>query len=190
MARYLVPIVLVAFSLLMAAPAVAEEYKVDPAHTSVYFKIRHLGISDVYGRFNKPEGTYTTGESPSFNLSLQADSIDTGVERRDAHLRSADFFNVEKFPTITLKSTEVTETEEGYELTGDLTLHGVTKPVTFPLVKIGETTDQQGNHRTGFATQFKIKRSDYGMTNMLGPVGDEVTLMISFEGIRQGQESS
>jgi polyisoprenoid-binding protein YceI len=174
---------------LAAAPAArAENYKIDGAHTSVGFSIRHAGISDILGGFAETSGAFTLdadAAKTSFEATIQAASINTLQPKRDDHLRSPDFFNVKQFPTITFKSTKVAATEGGYEVTGDLTLHGVTKPVTLKLTKNGEAEFPKGMQRVGFTTGLAIKRSDYGMTNMIGPVGDDVTLIISFEGIKQ-----
>ena len=171
-----------------ASPALAQNYELDPGHTSVYFKIKHLDVSYVFGRFNDVEGQYTLGDDPSFQFTVQTESVDTGNQKRDDHLRSPDFFNAKQFRTITFQSTSVSETDDGYEVTGDLTLHGQTNEITVPLEKVGEGEDPWGGYRTGFATEFTIKRSDYGMDQMLEMVGDEVTLMISFEGKRQQEE--
>lgn len=181
-------IVAMTTALAAAQPAAAQEgqaYKIDPAHTSVYFKIGHADISEVYGRFNKVDGDFATGEAPHFNFTVQAQSIDTGNQKRDDHLRSPDFFNVKQFPVITFTSTDVVETDQGYDVTGDLTLHGVTKSITVPVVAGGETEFPPGTPRAGFTTTFPLKRSDFGMDNMLNVVGDEVTMMIGFEGVRK-----
>ncbi len=181
--RYLA--MLTAVVLAGGGSALAQEWKVDPDHTSISFKISHLGISTTHGRFNVMEGSFSTGEAASFDVSVEAESVDTNNKKRDDHLRSPDFFNVMQFPTITLKTTEATATEDGYQLTADLTLHGVTKSIVVDLVKVGEGEDPWGGYRAGFDAAFKINRSDYGMDNMIGAVGDEVELAISIEGVRQ-----
>jgi len=120
--------------------------------------------------------------------------VDTGNAKRDEHLRGPDFFNAKEFPAISFKSTSLTATEsdgadagKAYTLAGDLTLMGVTKPITVQAVKLAEGKDPWGNFRIGFDTSFKIKRSDFGMTYGVdnGVVGDEVTIMLSFEGIKK-----
>lgn len=171
----------------VGSTAAAESYNVDAVHTSVYFKIMHLDIAPMYGRFNEIEGKYTLGDSPSFRFTVPATSVDTNNQARDNHLRSADFFNVAEFPTITFESTaaEPLEEAEGYRLTGNLTLHSETRQITVDLVKTGEGSGMQGEHRTGFHTTFTINRADFGMNELLNAVGDEVTLMISIEGIRE-----
>ncbi len=165
----------------------ATTYQLDAAHTGVVFKIMHLGLSHTFGRFNEVKGRVTLDGSDaaksSFEFAVNPASIDTGNEKRDEHLRSPDFFNVNQHRTIGFKSTKVAAVEGGYEVTGDLTLHGVTKPITVTLRKLGEATNRQGKAMVGMETEFTIKRSDYGMTNMVGPVGDEVHLVVSFEAI-------
>src|SRR5438045_581123 len=121
--------------LLFAASAGADNYAVDGMHAGVSFKISHLGLSWTYGRFNEMSGDFTLDPADpsksSFNLSIQVNSVDTNNKKRDDHLKSPDFFNVKQFPAITFKSTSVKPVKDGYQVTGDLTLHGVTKPVTF-----------------------------------------------------------
>ena len=187
-ATVLVVTALLVTPMLFAAPQSAAgpgTYQLDPAHTSFYFRIKHLNTSLVYGRFNDFGGGFTLGSEPTFEFTVQTASVDTAVEKRDDHLRSPDFFNAKQYPTITFKSTEVTRTENGYDVTGDLTLHGETNTITVPLRQVGAGEDPWGNYRVGYATEFKIKRSDYGMKNMLDAVGDEAELLISFEAVRQ-----
>ena len=115
----------------------AENYQIDPAHTSITFRIQHAGISWVQGRFNEFAGAFTidandAGKS-SFEMTIKTASVDTNVAQRDQHLRTADFFDVEKYPEMVFKSTAVRNVDGGLEVTGDFTLHGVTQPVTFTL---------------------------------------------------------
>jgi polyisoprenoid-binding protein YceI len=176
----------------------ADNYALDAAHTSVIFGISHMGFSYTYGRFNKIDGKYTLDEAnpagSSFELTIDASSIDTNDAKRDGHLKSADFLNAGEFPLITFKSTEVklkqadgaapaTDTAQAvYEVTGDLTMHGVTRPVTLPLklLKVGPGMD--GKKRSGFLCEARLLRSEFGMTNMVPAVGDDVAVTISFEG--------
>jgi polyisoprenoid-binding protein YceI len=172
---------------LMAAPLrAADTYKVDPVHSTVIFRINHLGTSWVYGRFDDVAGTFTVDDkTPSFDLTVNADSVDTNNKQRDTHLKSADFFSVKEFPTITFKSTSVASTgEKKFDVTGDLTLHGVTKSITVPLEFVGAADTKMGS-RAGYEAHFSIKRSDYGMDKMVGMVGDDVYLTVSFEGVKQ-----
>jgi polyisoprenoid-binding protein YceI len=177
-----------AISLGLAASSPAASYKLDPVHSMVVFKINHMGVSNILGRFGGPEGTFSTDDGKeSIDATVKADSIDTANAQRDKHLKSADFFNVQQYPTITFKSTGVKKTGDNtYEVTGDLTLHGVTKSITVTLNKVGEKS-LGGNFgdRAGFDGTFTVKRSDYGMNFMLQGVGDEVTLLVNLEGVKQ-----
>jgi polyisoprenoid-binding protein YceI len=166
----------------------ADSYELDPAHTAVSFKIAHLGLSWTHGRFNDVSGRFVIDSAEptqsAFELSLKADSVDTGNEKRDEHLRSPDFFNVKQFPTATFKSTSVKAIQGGLEVTGDFTLHGKTKSITFPLSG-GKTAEfPPGVKRIGYSSQFKLKRSDFGMDKMPGAIGDEVYVSVSFEGVK------
>jgi len=175
-------------------PVHADEFEVDNSHTSVIFGVSHLGYSITYGRFNEVKGRFTLDpagpEASTFELMINASSIDTNDAKRDEHLRGPDFFNAAEFQAITFKSTKVaakaTEAGKMIEVTGDLTMHGVTKPVTLELQKLGEGPGPTGkDFRTGFNCQTKLKRSDFGMANMVGPIGDEIAVTISFEGVRK-----
>lgn len=167
----------------------ADQYALDKGHTAIIFGIKHLNMSYTYGRFNDIDGQFTLDAqntaNSSFKVTIKTASIDTGLKKRDDHLRSLDFFNANQFPVITFESTQVEAAEDGYQVSGKLSLHGETKPITLHLQKLGEGDDPWGNYRAGFAAELTIKRSDYGMTNMPEAVGDEVKLMISFEGLRQ-----
>lgn len=176
----------IAIASICPADARADNYALDPSHTSIIFSISHLGYSFTYGRFNKCGGQFTLdGTNSQFSFSIDAASLDTNDAKRDEHLRGADFFNVKQFPEITFQSTQVAQEGELYNITGNLTMHGVTRQVTIPMQRLGEGPGPDGAVRTGFMTQFQIKRSDFGMTGMVGPIGDEVALSVSFEGIRQ-----
>jgi polyisoprenoid-binding protein YceI len=149
--------------------AQAADYKVDAAHSKVGFTVRHLMITDVTGSFKDFEGSFSfdaaKGTVGATNFVVQAKSIDTDNEKRDEHLRSPDFFDVAKFPTVTMTNSKVTKAGKNkFKWTGDLTMHGVTKPVTLDLVYNGSMKDAWGNNRAGFAATGKIKRSDYGLT--------------------------
>jgi polyisoprenoid-binding protein YceI len=166
-----------------------DEYAVDPAHSAVVFRASHLSLSWIYGRFKGLSGTFAVdAQSPAethFELSAQAGSVDTDNAQRDQHLKSPDFFNSKQFPAITFKSTAVKPFEGGYEVAGDLTLHGVTRPLTI-LLKGGRTAEfPRGVQRTGYVGEFTIKRSEFGMDKMLGAVGDDILVHLSFEGTKQ-----
>jgi len=176
---------------LGAAPApAADDYNIDAMHSGVNFKISHLGLSWVPGRFNDYSGSFTIDPDPSqcsFNLTIKPESIDTNNAKRDEHLRSPDFFNAKQFPVITFKSTSVAKAavEGSYLVAGDLTLHGVTKPVNFTLVGGRKAEFPKGVQRTGFSTELTIKRADYGMDKGIEAVGNEVYIAISFEGVKK-----
>ncbi|MEO6437011.1 MAG: YceI family protein [Tepidisphaeraceae bacterium] len=178
---------LVVASLSSAAFA-ADNYKIDPEHSFVHFRVNHMGVSNTYGRFNDPTGTVTIDPADmsksSINLEVKADNVDTDNDKRDAHLKNADFFDARQFPTITFKSTAIKGEGDKLEVTGDLTLHGVTKSITVPLTKIGEKETGQMGHRAGWEAMLDLKRSDYGMSNMVGPVGDDIHLVVALEAVK------
>ena len=173
----------------------AATYQIDPEHTSISFKIRHL-FSNVEGSFRQFEGSveYEAGkpEQASAQATIQAASIDTHVEARDKHLKTEDFFDVEKFPTITFKSTKFTESSpESGKLEGLLNLHGVEKPVELDVQIHGTGKDPWGNTRAGFTGTVKINRKDFGLTwnktveagQLL--VGEEVIITLEVEGLEK-----
>jgi polyisoprenoid-binding protein YceI len=165
----------------------AESFVVDPVHSSVLFRSGHLGMSHVWGRFGDVAGTISFDEqNPAANaveIEVKSASVDSGNAKRDEHLRSPDFLNAKQFPSITFKSQQVKQTDaNNYEVTGTLTLHGVSKPATVKLQKLGSGKTPFGDVRTGMETTFQIKRSDFDMKNMLEAVGDDVVLIVSLEG--------
>lgn len=168
----------------------AETYKLDPVHTSIIFRVKHLGTAFAYGRINVPSGSFVFDESaPSksaIEIQAEAKNVDTAVEKRDNHLRSPDFFNAGEHPLVSFKSKSVKKLSENtYEVSGDFTLLGKTRPITVEVHGTGAGKDPWGNFRRGFETSFSIKRSDFGMNFMMGGVSDEVNLTVSVEGIRQ-----
>lgn len=167
----------------------ADDYAVDAMHSSVTFKVSHLGLAWIHGRFNDVAGAFSIGRADAskstFQLTIKAESIDTAVAKRDEHLRSPDFFNVKQFPALTFKSTAVTAIKDSFQVTGDLTLHGVTKSVRFPVVG-GRTAEfPKGVQRTGYSTALSIKRTDFGMDKMVEAIGDEIHIAISIEGTKK-----
>ena len=175
---------------MISAPGMAEEiYQVDPDHTYLLFKVKHLKIVNSHGRFHGPTGKMVWDDAnpskSSINISVNANNIDTDVDKRDRHLRSPDFFNVKKYSTITFESTNVKMlAPDLYEVKGGLTILGKTLPVIVKVRQTGFGQDPWGKFRRGFETQFTIKRSDWGMDFMLNAVSDEVVLNISVEMIR------
>ncbi|MBK6847715.1 MAG: YceI family protein [Proteobacteria bacterium] len=172
-----------------AKAAAVESYKIDPEHSSVVFQAEHVGAGiTIGGFFRGVTGTFTVGKKPADNavkVEIDAEGVYTGVQKRDLHLKSPDFLNTKQFPKITFVSTKVVNAGKGVSVTGDLTLHGVTKPVTVRLLKIGTAADPWGNFRSGYLGELMIKRSEYGVAGMPGGVGEKLKLTIAIEGIRQ-----
>jgi polyisoprenoid-binding protein YceI len=176
-------------SLGVAPARAADDYVIDAMHAGVGFKISHLGLSWVQGRFDRFAGGFTLDpEDPnrcSFALTINADSVDTNNQKRDDHLRSPDFFNAKQFPTITFKSTSVKAIPDGYQIAGDLTLHGVTKPITLSVLGGRKAEFPKGIQRTGFSAEVTLKRSEFGMDKLSPAVGDDVYIAVSFEGTKK-----
>jgi polyisoprenoid-binding protein YceI len=179
---------------LAALPLQAESYKIDPGHSEVGFTIRHL-VSNVRGRFNDFSGTVDMDpkapQKGSVEFSIKATSIDTANPDRDKHLRTADFFDVEKYPEITFKSESVKAAGKNkYDVTGTLTMHGVSKKVTLPVTFLGEAKDPWGNTRAGFETSTKLDRKAYGIVwnkavdNGGVLLGDDVNVSINLETVK------
>jgi len=191
--------VVVAIAFTLAAPVLAraDTWQIDPMHTSVEFTVRHMMISNIKGVFEKTSGTVTVeGSDPTsakIDATIDATSIDTRVDKRDAHLKSPAFLDVDKFPTITFKSTKVeADGADKWKVTGDLTLHGVTKPVVLEVESSGKPiADPMGNTRAGASATTKIKRGDFGLLwnqALEGGgvmVGDEVAISIDVEAIKK-----
>ena len=168
----------------------AENYTVDTAHTYILFRVKHLNIGYSYGRLNGATGTFVLDDaSPAksrIEMQVMAKDVDTYDAKRDKHLQSPDFFDVGQHPLITFKSTSLKKLEgDLFEVTGDLTLLGKTRPITFQARQTGSGKDPWGDYRRGFETEFTIKRSEFGMNFLLDVVSDEVDLTVSVEGIRQ-----
>ena len=175
---------------------VAGTWVIDPVHSEVSFVVRHMMVSKVRGRFDKFEGTIVTAEDPlasSVTASVDLSSINTGQEQRDAHIRSADFFEVEKYPEMTFVSTAVKPEEEGFVLEGDLTIKDVTKAVAFNLEITGFGPDAYGGTRCGFSATTQINRHDFHV-DFNGPipgvpggvaVSENVTITLEVEGVLQ-----
>lgn len=191
-------LVLCLIALLTASPGGAhaqendegEDFDVDPVHSFVMFKVLHYNVGYVWGRFNEFEGEFHTAEfSPLLTATVQTGSIDTNHEQRDAHLRSADFFDVENHPTMTFRSRTIDlEPDNSLEVVGDLTLLGETRPVTFTGALVGEGEDPNGQYRMGFEVSAVVNRTDFGMDFMVGPIGEEIEIILAVEGIRRENE--
>ena len=179
---------LAAFTLGFAGNTPADTFKVDPTHSFVTFEISHLGFSLLQGRFNQIEGQFSydaaqPGES-AISVKVDVASVDTNHAERDKHLRDK-YLDVKDFPEATFKSGRFLESGSKGTLEGMLTLHGVTKPITVALDFIGAGDDPWGGYRRGYVGTTTIKRSDFGMTQSLGPQGDTVALKFVIEGIRE-----
>jgi polyisoprenoid-binding protein YceI len=170
-------------------------WTIDPAHSHVEFAVRHLMISTVRGRFTGVKGTVVTDDTDpakaAVEVTIDASTIDTREAQRDAHLKSADFFDVEKFGTITFKSTRVTDVQgDRFKLVGDLTIHGVTREVTLDVTSEGRAKDPWGAERAGYSAVTKINRSDFGLTwNQVLETGgiavsDEIKISLDIEAVK------
>jgi polyisoprenoid-binding protein YceI len=180
---------------LAALPLRADTFAVDPGHSEVSFQIRHL-VSQVRGRFNEFSGTVQLDPknlpASSVDFHIKAASIDTANPDRDKHLRTADFFDVAKYPEITFKSDSVQAAgKDKYNVTGTLTMHGVSKKVTLPVTYGGQIKDPWGNTRAGFQIETTLDRKDYGIiwnkTLDAGGamLGDDVTVAINLETVKK-----
>ena len=167
------------------ARAAAEVYDVDVSHSFVLFRVKHMDVCYAYGRFNDFSGKVTwdatNPAASSIQVEVKTNSVDTGNTKRDDHLRNPDYFNAPQFPTLTFKSTSAKKVDDTHlEVTGDLTLHGQTKSITFTVEHAGPIKDPWGMTRGGFHAEFPIKRSDFGIGKPQG-LSDEVRLTMAFE---------
>lgn len=172
----------------------AGTWDIDPVHSEVSFVVRHMVVSKVRGRFDKFEGTIVTAEDPllsSVEVTVDAASINTNQEQRDAHIRSADFLDADGYPQITFRSAALRFAGDGFSIDGDLTIRGVTKPVTLQVEANGFTPDTYGGTRTGFSATTVLDRQDFGVSYN-GPIpgadnamvlSDKVTINIEIEAV-------
>ncbi|MFJ3261411.1 YceI family protein [Pseudomonas sp. NPDC086581] len=178
-------------ALFSAGQAMAADYKIDKEgqHAFIEFRIKHLGYSWLYGRFDDFDGAFTFDEkNPSADkvkVTINTNSVNSNHAERDKHLRSPDFLNVSKNPTATFESTGVKAEGKNAEITGNLTLNGVTKPVTIKAELIGQGDDPWGGYRAGFLGTTTLKLKDFNIQRDLGPASQEVELTLSVEGVRQ-----
>ena len=180
-------LVLTLITSLLATPLLAADYKIDPAHSFVTFRILHLGYSWTHGQFRSLSGTFSyDSANPGANkVSVQIDpaSVDTNHDARDEDVRN-NYLHVTDFPEASFESTKYTGSGEEGVLEGTLTVHGVSKPIAIDVKKIGEGKDPWGNYRTGFSGTVSFSRPDWGMSNDLGPNADTMEFEITIEGIR------
>ena len=169
--------------------ATADTFKVDPVHSTVLFRAHHAGAGYVWGRFNDPKATFTLDEDAakdSFTADIPIDGVDTHNDKRDAHLKSPDWFNFKQYPNISFKSTKVEKAgDTQLTVTGDLTMHGVTRSISFPLDLAGRGEFPAGTMRAGVEATFTVKMSEYGIKGMPGAVADEVKMIVAFEGTKE-----
>lgn len=184
---------LVSGLLVVAAPMVsAADYKIDQEgqHAFINFRIKHLGYSWLYGTFKDFSGDFSYDKAnpaaDKVKVTINTKSIDTNHDKRDEHLRSADFLNVEKFPQASFVSTKVTPKQGNeFAIDGNLTLNGVTKPVTINAEFIGEGADPWGGYRAGFHGTTTFKLRDFAINHELGEDSEEIEMTLAVEGVRQ-----
>lgn len=179
-----------ALALLAGVPArAADTFAVDPVHSSMLFRVKHLGVGHIYGRFNQYSGSFAfdpkNAADCKMEIEVKIESIDSANADRDKHLKGPDFFNAKEFPTMTFKATRMKASDEkSYEVSGDLTIHGVTKQVTVKVERLGTGRDQRGKVRSGWETAFTINRADYGMKTLIPAISDEVRIIVAVEGVK------
>ncbi len=172
-----------------------DRYQIDPVHSSIGFTVRHMVIANVKGYFKEFSGTIIYDENDitrsSVSVTIKTASINTENPKRDAHLRSPDFFDAEKYPEITFKSKRILKEKDGYVAVGDLTMRGVTREIRIPFQILGKVIDPWGNTRLGVEASLKLNRHDYGISwsQTLDSgglvVGDEVKIDLNIEAVKQ-----
>jgi len=190
--RYVASLSALVTTLALAAPALAaaESYKVDPIHSTSVFRLKHANTAWFWGRFNEPGGSFSLDAADvtksTFTIELDATRVDSGNEKRDAHLRSPDFFNAKQYPKITFKSKSVKKSkgENMLDVSGDLTMHGVTKPVTAAVELSGKGEFPPGTKRAGIEATLVVKMSDFEFKGNPG-LSDEVKVIVALEGVKQ-----
>ena len=174
---------------VFAGQTQAAEYKIDPTHSFVEFRIQHLGYSWMYGRFNDVQGEFSydaaAPESSKIAVAIDTTSLDTNHAERDKHLKGDDFLEVNKFATATFTSTGFKADGDQVIMTGILDFHGVKKTIEIPVTKVGEGDDPWGGYRAGFHGTYTMTRADFGVDYELGPASTTVELQLSIEGVRQ-----
>lgn len=193
MKKLLLTSALSAAMFMTANDASAADYVIDTkgAHAFVNFKIKHLGYSWLHGRFNTFDGQFNydpkNPNASQISVNIDTASLDSNHAERDKHLRGGDFLNVSKYPQASFKSTAIKFDQDGEEatVTGEFTLHGITKTISFEIDKIGEGKDPWGGYRVGFEGETSLKLADYGIDYDLGPASTHVDIGLFIEGIRQ-----
>ena len=175
------------WTLQETTPVAGEAFQVDPVHSTAIFRVHHLGAGMFYGRFNDISGTITGDENPAFDISIDINSVDTNSEKLDAHLKSPDFFNAVEFPSMTFKSSATKKVgDKKYEVAGEITIHGVTKPLSVLMSKTGQVTGRSGES-IGFEMEFVITRSEFGMNYGVesGALSDNIKIIVALEAGRK-----
>jgi polyisoprenoid-binding protein YceI len=172
------------------ASAETSTWEVDGVHSFVLFKNKHLQVASIHGRFDGISGKIELDEQDATKSKLEvvidAASVSSGNSKRDDHIRNPDFLNAAQFPTITFKSTSITKVDDKhFEVNGDLTLHGVTKPVKATMEKGGPVDHPRGGRVVGFEGSFTVKRGDFGITKYLDPTNEDVTMTLSIEATKK-----
>jgi polyisoprenoid-binding protein YceI len=177
------------FAMLPIAAQAADTYAADPVHSSVVFRVKHMNTSHAWGRFDAIDGSFKLDETDptqsKLTFTVKAASVNTGNAARDKHLMGPDFFSATQYPTITFVSDSVSKSAKGYEVKGNLTFHGVTKPLAFIVVPTGTGKDMKGNPIAGIDANFVLKQSDFGITKMAAAIGDDVSVFVSIEGVKK-----
>lgn len=189
--RMLLSVAILLFGWVRPIGAQPTAYQIDPVHSAVLFRVKHMHTSYVYGRFNQFGGRIVVDEKNPANSSvefeIEAASIDTGNTQRDDHLRSPDFFNARQFSKLTFKSRSVRKIDKNtFEVRGHLTIRGVTRPLTARVTYTGKGRNPRGQEIIGFETTFILKRSLFGVNyGLKGGLADEVRVTVAVEAIRQ-----
>ena len=176
--------------LLISTAATADKYEIDLSHSFIEFGTMHLGFSILKGRFNKFSGEVNFNEPSSSDvdsttIEIDMTSVDSNWAARDKHLRSADFFDVDKYPTAKFVSKEVKVDGDKITIIGDFTLHGTTKSITIDASKIADGKDPWGGFRVGFKGDFSFNRSDFGVSKNLGPKSEKVDINLYIEAVKK-----
>lgn len=165
------------------AEAAPNTYEIDSVHSSVIFRVKHMNTSNFYGRLNEAAGSFSLGETASFNITVKSDSVDSGDAKRDQHIKSADFFGAKEFPEMTAVGKDFKKAGDNqWKGTANLTFHGTTKPIDLTITQTGAGKGRDKSEIAGIETTFTFKRSEFGSKGLIGPVSDEVMIIAAFEG--------
>lgn len=182
---------IVGLAIISSTMSSADTFTLDPSHTNALFRVMHMGINPVYGRFNTISGSFDAdaqGNLTSVSINILATSIDTQIARRDTDLRSPTFFHVASFPNLSFVSSSVQSVSDTeFDVTGQFTMRGVAKTITIRVNRTGlvDVPNPNGGLHIGAESVFTIKRSDFGMTAMAGAIGDEIRVIFSTDGLRR-----